>query len=562
MVSVENRTGKKIGFGSGFLVDDKGLVVTNWHVIARAGKAEIQFRDGTKIGVKGLRAFDVARDVAILELEKPPTKAKPLPLGPRTPPTQGDPVMAIGHPRGLNFSATEGIVSAIRKNSDKAPVKPEDDRIWVQTTAAIAGGSSGGPLLSDSGDVIGINTLVLEERGVAFAVHVSHVIDLFAKAKGASVAPLPGNPSSDQYNPLANFEPGVLEVLEDYTRRNGPVSANAGKRASVPACAIEAKDHPGPKYARRLVQMAERERHGPMAFQALYMACLVDKPDGSCDSLKRALDLILEDHVREKWLGKSIPGLAGQPNEAVTGFLRKVLAQTPHAEVKAVTCFHLANNLKNTPKSNSDEVLSLLRRCSGEFKDVRITLQGENRAEEYVLGELVKPMIFEVENLSVGRKAPEIVGTDVDGKTFKLSDYRGKVVVVDFFADWCPFCVKMYPEERELVATLAGKPFALVGVNCDSRETLRQIIEDKKITWRCWADGKGGPICETWQLDGYPLMYVLDQDGVIRFKFTGQTNPGVLKQTVKKLMEAMPAGKDTEKAEKAEKAEKVEAKSK
>ena len=158
-------------------------------------------------------------------------------------------------------------------------------------------------------------------------------------------------------------------------------------------------------------------------------------------------------------------------------------------------------------------------------------------------------MIDELKHRSVGRTAPEIVGSDVEGQTFKLSDYRGKVVVLDFFADWCPYCVRMYPEERELVEELAGKPFAIVGVNCDSTDTLRQILADRKVTWRCWSDGKGGPIAEAWKIESYPRMFVIDQNGVIRNKFEGQTAPGLLKKTVTQLLETPPGEKAAQKQE-------------
>lgn len=190
------------------------------------------------------------------------------------------------------------------------------------------------------------------------------------------------------------------------------------------------------------------------------------------------------------------------------------------------------------PKPNEPEVIDLLRRCAGEFKDVRLDLEVEGRSLEYPIGELATPMLFAFEHLRDGKPAPEIVGNDVDGKPFKLSDYRGKVVVVDSFSDWCPFCVRMYPEERELTRKLAGKPFAMPGVNCDSTDTLRQILADQKVTWRCWSDGKQGPIATKWQLDGYPLMFVLDHDGVIRHRFDGMTQPRALEQAVTPLIKA------------------------
>ncbi len=113
-------------------------------------------------------------------------------------------------------------------------------------------------------------------------------------------------------------------------------------------------------------------------------------------------------------------------------------------------------------------------------------------------------------------------------------------MVLDFFADWCPYCVRMYPEERELTEKLSGKPFAILGVNCDSQDTLRQIVADKRVTWRCWSDGKGGSISQEWQVQAYPQMFVIDHDGVIRQKFEGQTSPGVLKETVTKLIKSVP----------------------
>ncbi|MEW6304600.1 MAG: hypothetical protein AB1705_14085 [Verrucomicrobiota bacterium] len=78
----------------------------------------------------------------------------------------------------------------------------------------------------------------------------------------------------------------------------------------------------------------------------------------------------------------------------------------------------------------------------------------------------------------------------------------------------------MYPHERSLVKRLAGKPFALLGVNSDPKERLRQVMKKENITWRSWWDGgdTGGPIATRWNVQGWPTVYVLDHKGVIRFK--------------------------------------------
>lgn len=82
----------------------------------------------------------------------------------------------------------------------------------------------------------------------------------------------------------------------------------------------------------------------------------------------------------------------------------------------------------------------------------------------------------------------------------------------------------MYPHERSLVKRLADKPFALLGVNVgDSEVLLHNLQKEGEITWRYWVD-KGSKISGSWGVEGYPMIFVLDQHGVVRFKYEG--NPG------------------------------------
>ena len=101
---------------------------------------------------------------------------------------------------------------------------------------------------------------------------------------------------------------------------------------------------------------------------------------------------------------------------------------------------------------------------------------------------------------------------------FKLSDHRGKVVVLTFSGNWCGPCREMYPRERALLARLKDRPFAILSVNTDpDRETLRKSIREGEITWRCWFDGgRDGPITSRWNVRSFPTVYVIDAEGVIR----------------------------------------------
>lgn len=79
----------------------------------------------------------------------------------------------------------------------------------------------------------------------------------------------------------------------------------------------------------------------------------------------------------------------------------------------------------------------------------------------------------------------------------------------------------MYPHERSLVKRLAGKPFVLLGVNSDrDRDALKTVMDEEEITWRSWWDGgsTSGPIATEWNVSGWPTIYVLDDQGVIRYK--------------------------------------------
>ena len=140
---------------------------------------------------------------------------------------------------------------------------------------------------------------------------------------------------------------------------------------------------------------------------------------------------------------------------------------------------------------------------------------------------------------TIGKTVPEIVGRDLDGLEFRLSDYRGQVVVLTFSGDWCGACRGEYPYHRLLMELYKDRPFAMLGVNSDQDpETAKQSKAERGIEYRMWWDGDGtkrteGPIATAWGVAGWPTVYVLDRRGTIRFVNLRQED---LLKGVKQLM--------------------------
>jgi len=144
--------------------------------------------------------------------------------------------------------------------------------------------------------------------------------------------------------------------------------------------------------------------------------------------------------------------------------------------------------------------------------------------------------------LAKGNLALEIDGDDLDGKPFRLSEFRGKVVVLDFWADWCVYCRRMYPFERDFTKKMEGRPFVLVGVNCDqSKSAAKQAVQRENMSWRSWWDGRptGSPITRQWHVNGFPRIFIIDHKGLIREEHEGMPEDEQgLANRIQKLVEA------------------------
>jgi serine protease Do len=164
VVTFTGRNGDQQGLGSGFVVDAEGLIATNLHVLGEGRPISVRMLDGTEYAVRAVHATDRARDLAILQIDAADLPA--LELGDSDSLQQGESVIAIGNPLGLQHSVVQGVISAVREDVDGQPM--------IQLAIPIERGNSGGPVVDRSGRVLGVVSLksqVAQNLGYAVGVN-------------------------------------------------------------------------------------------------------------------------------------------------------------------------------------------------------------------------------------------------------------------------------------------------------------------------------------------------------------------------------------------------------
>jgi hypothetical protein len=216
------------------------------------------------------------------------------------------------------------------------------------------------------------------------------------------------------------------------------------------------------KYAAKFLDLAEMDPKDPAAVDALvWVVANVQGQQDQDNARAKAIERLARDHATSDKVGPVCLTLGRSFDKPSGDFLHAVLDKNPSRDAQGQACFALAQYLKNVKKyaeilkDNPDieqrlenfagkdavaemkkrdlakvdkEVVELLERAADKYADVK--------AGGRTIADLVKPDLFEIQHLSVGKEAPEIEAEDIDGKKFKLSDYRGKVVLLDFWGNW------------------------------------------------------------------------------------------------------------------------------
>ena len=294
---------------------------------------------------------------------------------------------------------------------------------------------------------------------------------------------------------------------------------------------VEAKKPPLETLVRQILELAQKHVEAETTVSAL--GWVVDKTgpdktgrqDPATEKLRtEALRVIERDHAAKPEMERICRLLAAAPSPGGDRLLNTLAEKHPKNDVRGLAQYARARSLEFqwslTRQLNPSAAEDLSKQTEAQYELVNKQF-GEVAFGRSTLGSTARAELHRFRFLTIGRQAQEIDGEDVAGQRFKLSEHRGKVVVLSFWAHWCGYCRQLYPHERGLVQRLKGQPFELIGINCDEdRAEVKRVQQRNNMTWRSWwsGAGKNGPIMNEWLIQSFPTIYVLDHKGVIRYE--------------------------------------------
>jgi len=239
------------------------------------------------------------------------------------------------------------------------------------------------------------------------------------------------------------------------------------------------------------------------------------QPDGSAkpvlaDAVTAIREAVEKNHLRSDKLAPLCMALAAGHDPSALSLLEKIESANPDPKIQGVSALAQATLLKNL--GDEGEVmrrrLTLIRKAIINSADIEI--------DGTTVAKIAEDELYIIRYLTKGRVAPDLSGTDSGGRPLKLSDYQGKTVILLFWGSGMP----EFDRTVDMVAAWAkkfeGKPVAIVGVNNDPLETLRNLQAGGRVTWPNFTDNTNR-LAADYRVGARPLVYVLDGERKIRY---------------------------------------------
>jgi thiol-disulfide isomerase/thioredoxin len=297
-----------------------------------------------------------------------------------------------------------------------------------------------------------------------------------------------------------------------------------------------------------LIARVEQEPRHPRAAKLLSEAAIIHKPTDrdvtAPTELVQIADLIQERYATSSDLANfcEIVCNLGDPAGWMRPFephVRHILQVNQDRFVQCSAHFALATIVRSNGIERQDEARQIYEGFLNAF-------DGETsypaQSVEQKLRQASEQALKIIGTHGLGMAVPETQGVDLDGKEISLNDYRGRVVLVSFWATWCGPCIQAIPHERKLIERFGEENFTILGMNADDNiEKAKAAAEKHGITWRS-LHVKDARFVNNWTISGYPTFCLLNRDGRIAGLWTGLPPDAELIPTIRGLIDA-PASK-------------------
>ena len=355
----------------------------------------------------------------------------------------------------------------------------------------------------------------------------------------------PAEPAGDRAAKLADLKKKYDEKFDEMLKRLQKAESPADARGIQAEIREETLLTAG-----KVLKVAEENPKDDVAFDAVsFIIEKAGRVGATGGDIEKAVGIVAEHHVTKAKV-KDFVLPAMQMGAAGEKLLKAVSEKATDKEAKGLALFvrgyQKAQSLEDADEKMLaalvKEATDLLEEAAKTAPDAKVGRSNKTIAD-LAKGEIEG--LKAAASLGVGKPAPEVSSVTLEGKKVKLSDYKGKVVLLDIWATWCGPCKAMIPHERDMVKKMKDKPFTLISVSADDKkEALEKFLEKEAMPWvHWWDEGTNSEVLKKYRVRAFPTLYLIDHTGVIKHKWVGSPGNETIDKAVEELVKTAEKAK-------------------